>query len=48
MGGDLMSNDNEQPQIPERTQLCTCRAGDLLENPSSRCAACGGDEERRF
>lgn len=43
-----MSDENEQPKLPERTQVCSCRGGDLLCSPQSNCPTCGGEETRRF
>lgn len=43
-----MSSENEKPKTPERTQVCTCRGGDLLNNPQKNCPACAGEESRRF
>lgn len=43
-----MSDESEQVPVPERTQLCTCRSGDLLNNPQKNCPACSGEETRRF
>lgn len=43
-----MSDENEQPQIPERTRVCVCRGGDLLNDPQGMCPVCQGEETRRF
>lgn len=48
MGGDIMTDENDQPTLPERTQVCTCRGGDLLNNPQKHCPTCSGEETRRF